>query len=112
MSYHFSKTVAMDFQAGTDYWRNLGVAETLAMMDEHGVEKALLMSDADAPSRHVLAFPEAAPERFRLAAKVDPRRGMTALRELAAYARSAPVASVCVTPFTVGLPPRGVGQVA
>lgn len=102
----YMKAAANDvFQAGTDYWRNMSVPETLAMMDELGVEKALLMSDADAPSRHVLTFPEAAPERFRLAAKIDPRRGMPALRELTAYARSAPVASVCVTPFTVGLPP-------
>ncbi|MFN7954214.1 MAG: amidohydrolase family protein [bacterium] len=102
----YMKAAAKDvFHAGQDYWRNLSVGEALAMMDEHGVERAVLMSDADAPSRHVLSFAEAAPERFRLAAKLDPRRGTAALRELAAYARSAPVSLACVTPFTVGLPP-------
>ncbi len=102
----YMRAAAKDvFKSGEDYWRNMSVAETLAMMDELGVERALLMSDADAPSKHVLAFPEAAPERFALAAKVDPRRGVAALRELASYARSEPVVLACVTPFTVGLAP-------
>jgi predicted TIM-barrel fold metal-dependent hydrolase len=102
----YMRAAAKDvFKSGDDYWRDMSVSETLAMMDELGVERAILMTDAGAPSKHVLAFPAAAPERFALAAKLDPRRGVAALRELASYARSEPVVLACVTPFTVGLPP-------
>jgi uncharacterized protein len=93
------------FKQGEDFFRNYSVAETLALMDESGVERAILTTDAEHPSEHVLAFPKARPERFFLGAQLDPRRGMRALRALEAFCRDQPVVLARITPFSIDLPP-------
>lgn len=99
--------VATDyFKQGSDFFRNYSIEETLATMDELGVEKAILTVDPGRPSAHVLSFAEKNPDRFPLGAQVDPRRGMKALRELEGFARNHPLSLVRVTPFYLDLPPK------
>jgi predicted TIM-barrel fold metal-dependent hydrolase len=98
--------VARDyFKRGEDFFRNQSVEETIAAMDQLGVEKAILTTDAERPSPHVLAFPKARPDRFFLGASLDPRRLMRATRALEAVARAEPVVLARVTPFAIDLPP-------
>lgn len=93
------------FKQGEDFFRSYGVAETLELMDQAGVERAILTTLPGRPSPHVLAFAEKHPERFALGAQLDPRRGMKTLRELEAFARSQPVVLARITPFFLDVPP-------
>ena len=54
------------FRGGDEFFRNLSPQELLADMDAVGVEKAILSIDVAEPSKHVLAFAAAAPERIAL----------------------------------------------
>jgi predicted TIM-barrel fold metal-dependent hydrolase len=74
-------------------------------MDEVGVEKAILSVSASRPSEHVLSFTRAAPERFALAAGVDPTGLVKELRRLEALVHEHPVAMARVVPFQHDLPP-------
>jgi predicted TIM-barrel fold metal-dependent hydrolase len=99
--------VAQDyFKQGSDFFRNYSPAEMLETMDELGVERAILTFIAQQPSKHVLSFVEAYPERFALAAQLDPRRGMNSLRELEACVRSHPVVTARITPFSYDIAPN------
>jgi uncharacterized protein len=93
------------FKQGEDFFRDISVDETVAMMDALGVERAILTTDPGRPSAHVLSFPRARPDRFSLGAQLDPRRGMRQLRELADFARSEPVVLARITPFYLDVPP-------
>ena len=102
----FLVRVAEDYFKRADaIFRDFSIAEMLEVMDRLGVEKAVLSARPENPSRHVLAFAEQHPDRFPLAAYVDPRRGMPALRELAALKRSHPVCIARIVPFMINLPP-------
>ena len=94
------------FKQGEDFFRNYSIEETLGWMDEAGIEKAILTTDAERPSKHVLSFAEAHPERFALGAQLDPRRGMKALRALESFARSQPLVLARITPFYLDLAPN------
>jgi predicted TIM-barrel fold metal-dependent hydrolase len=94
------------FRGGDEFLQSISIADMLEMMDRVGVEKAVLSIDAQRPSEHVLSFTKAAPERFALAAGVDPRRGMSALWALEDLVRSQPVVMARVVPFTYDLPPN------
>ncbi len=94
------------FRGGDEFLQSISIADMLEMMDRVGVEKAVLSIDAQRPSEHVLSFTKAHPERFALAAGVDPRRGMSALWELEELVRSEPVVMARVVPFTYDLPPN------
>ena len=59
------------FHAGADFFKNLEPAEMLEIMDRAGVTKAVVTTPAESPSPEVLAFPEAYPERFALAAHLE-----------------------------------------
>ena len=61
--------------------------ELIATMDAAGVEQAIVTVHLDAPDADVLRLVERAPDRFVYSLWVDPRRGMTMLRELAALVR-------------------------
>ena len=99
--------VARDyFKQGEDFFRNYTLEETLAGMDEAGVERAVLTTDPGRPSAHVLSFAEARPDRFALGAQLDPRLGMKALRALEAFRRAQPVVLARITPFYLDLPPN------
>ena len=98
--------VARDyFKRGEDFFRNYSVDETLETMDRLGVEKAILTTDAERPSEHVLSFPKAHPDRFFLGVQLDPRRLMKATRALAAIAADQPVVLARITPFSIDLAP-------
>ena len=94
------------FKAGDDFLKELSVEELTAQMDAAGVEKAILSVDAGRPSESVLAFTQKSPDRFFLAANVDPThhmRGAWALEDLVA---NAPVVMARVVPFLYDLPPN------
>ncbi|TFH25185.1 MAG: amidohydrolase [Myxococcales bacterium] len=94
------------FKAGSEFFRDFSVEEMLDVMDRTGVEKAVLSIDAERPDEATLVFPAARPDRFALAAGLDPRRGMKAVRGLEALVSSAPVAMARMTPFLYDLPPH------
>ena len=94
------------FKGGEEFFRNLSIEETLAQMDEAGVERAILTTDAIHPSKHVLSFPKSEPDRFALSLTLDPRKGMKALRCLEALVRSEPVALARIVPFYIDIPPN------
>ena len=94
------------FKAGADFFRDLTIEELLEVMDRAGVEKCVLTTDPAQPSDHVLSFTAAHPDRFALAAAVDPRslmKGCWALEELVA---AHPVVMARVVPFQSDLPPN------
>jgi predicted TIM-barrel fold metal-dependent hydrolase len=74
-------------------------------MDKAGVEKAILAVDAEHPGERVLEFPAVHADRFALAAHLDPRRGMQAVRALEALFNDQPVVMAKVVPFLMDLPP-------
>jgi len=94
------------FKAGDDFLKETSVEEMLAAMDRSGVEKAVLSVDAERPQEAVLAFLEASPERFFLAANVNPTRLMKACWALEDLARSQPVVMARVVPFLYDLAPN------
>src|SRR4051794_19723412 len=75
------------FKRSEAIFKDISIAEMVETMDRCGVEKSVLSARAQTPSPHVLSFCEARPDRFVLAAYVDPRRGIPALRELEALRR-------------------------
>jgi predicted TIM-barrel fold metal-dependent hydrolase len=93
------------FKRSEQIFKDISLSEMLDTMDRLGVERSILSLRAETPSAEVIAFCEARPDRFSLAAYVDPRRGMPALRELTAVRKSLPVVVARAVPFMIGLPP-------
>ncbi len=103
----FLERVATDtFKQGDDFFRNYSIDEMLEVMDEIGVERAILTTELRSPSEHVLSFTEAHPERFSIGVQLDPRGGMKTLRALESLTGSQPVALARITPFLLDLPPN------
>lgn len=94
------------FKAGEDFLKELSVEELTAQMDAAGVEKAVLSVDAERPPEAVIAFTQQSPERFFLAANVDPTRHMRGVWALEHLAANAPVVMARVVPFLYDLPPN------
>lgn len=94
------------FKRGDDLFQDISVPELVDAMDKAGVEKAILTTTAEDPSPHVLAFPEAHPDRFVLSTSLDPRRGMKAVRALERITEEHPVVLARITPFMLNLPPN------
>ncbi|MEE2674820.1 MAG: amidohydrolase family protein [Myxococcota bacterium] len=94
------------FKAGDDFLKELSIEELTAQMDAAGVEKAILSVDVERPPKSVLAFAQAAPDRFSLAASVDPTHHMTGVWALEDLVASAPVVMARVVPFLYNLPPN------
>jgi predicted TIM-barrel fold metal-dependent hydrolase len=98
--------VAEDYFKRADaIFQDISLQQMLDTMDRCGVEKSVLSLRAEDPSEHVLSFVRARPDRFVMAAYVDPRRGMTAVRALEKVARNEPVVLARVVPFMINLPP-------
>jgi len=98
--------VAKDyFKQADDFFRNYSIEEMIEQMDASGVEKAILTTEAHKPSRHALEFVEKHPERFAIAAQVDPSKLMKAVRALDAIKRDYPVVVARITPFYLDRPP-------
>jgi predicted TIM-barrel fold metal-dependent hydrolase len=93
------------FKRSEQIFKDISLDEMLETMDRLGVERSILSLRAETPSDEVIAFCEARPDRFSLAAYVDPRRGMPALRELEAVRKNLPVVVARAVPFMIGLPP-------
>jgi predicted TIM-barrel fold metal-dependent hydrolase len=93
------------FKRPEEIFRDISLSEMVDTMDRLGVEKAILSARAENPSEYVLSFPAARPDRFALAAYVDPRRGMAALRALERLHRDHPVVVARAVPFMIHLPP-------
>ena len=94
------------FRAGSEFFKSLSIDEMLETMDRVGVEKSILSVEVSHPSEQVLAFTKAYPNRFALAATLDPRRGMKALWALEELAKQHPVVMARVVPFLCDLPPN------
>ncbi len=96
------------FQRGESWYQDIELEELLPLMDEHGIEKAVLGIDVLEPSPHVMRFVEREPSRFYLAAGVDPRLGMRIVRGLDAFKREHPqqLVEARITPFLCDLAPN------
>jgi predicted TIM-barrel fold metal-dependent hydrolase len=103
----WQERVALDYfkRSAGDVFRDLSIAETLEMMDRLGITRAILPVRADFPNREILEFAERHPDRFAIAANVDPRRGMRAVGDLVALVRQHPVVAAQVVPCIIDLPP-------
>jgi predicted TIM-barrel fold metal-dependent hydrolase len=93
------------FKRADQIFHDISLQEMLDTMDRCGVAISVLSLRAESPSEQVLSFVRARPDRFVLAAYVDPRRGMTALRALEAVVKNEPVVLARVVPFMINLPP-------
>jgi len=94
------------FKAGDDFLKELSVDELVSQMDAAGVEKAVLSVDVERPADNVLAFSAARPERFALAANVNPGRLMKGIWKLEDLVRDQPVVMARVVPFLHDLAPN------
>jgi predicted TIM-barrel fold metal-dependent hydrolase len=88
-----------------EVFKNFSAEEVIASMDAAGIEKAILGVNGDLPEKDVLRFAADRPERFALAAHIDPRRGMKAVRALTAIAKNHPVVAVRLMPSVINLAP-------
>ena len=70
------------FKRAPEIFQDISIDKMLETMDRCGVEKSILSVRAENPMESVLALARARPDRFTLAAYVDPRRGMSAIRAL------------------------------
>ena len=95
------------FGQGESWYQDIAPEELVALMDAHGIEKAVLGVDLLDPSPYVTAFPERYPGRFFLAAAVDPRGGMAVVRGLDALKRErgALLVEARISPFLYDLAP-------
>ena len=98
--------VAEDYFNRTDaIFKDIPVEQLVDLMDEHGVERAILATRAEEPDPVTLSFPERYPDRFFLSVSVDPQRGMKAVRAIESMKRNHPVLLARVFPFMTGLAP-------
>ena len=103
---YLTQVAASYFKQGEDFFRDYSVAEILQTMDALGIEKAILTTDPDRPSDHVLGFVAERPDRFFLGAQLDPRRAMKAVRSLERFHREQPnLVLARITPFYLDLAP-------
>lgn len=85
--------------------RRLEAEELLEAMDRNGVQRAILDLNLDRPSAHTLKVVEAAPDRFSLSGRVDPRTVMDAVGKLRRAHADLPLVAAKVVPFMQDLPP-------
>jgi uncharacterized protein len=87
------------FKAGQSMFTSRELGELLAEMDQHGVERAVLMVNMQQPSKRALSFVEAHPERFSLGAGGhDLLKPMKNLKRLESFVADHPVAYTVIGP--------------
>jgi predicted TIM-barrel fold metal-dependent hydrolase len=86
-------------------FRKFTAQELITEMDAAGVQMAVLTLHADRPSKTLLGYAELHPDRFAYSVLLDPSRGMKAVRQLDALARSHDVRIARVIPSLHGAPP-------
>lgn len=89
---------------GDDFFKSYDPPELLELMDELGVEKALVATNTS-PTDRVRNFVVDHPDRFSLAVHVDPRKLMPELWELEAIVGDLPVACARIVPFGIDIAP-------
>ena len=96
----FMKRVRDDYFKGSkSMFEPVDLSELLDEMDEHGVQKAILIDNLAKPSVTARKFVEARPERFALAmGGINLLRPVASLRELTATVADLPVAYTAVGP--------------
>jgi len=102
---HAVRTAEGYFKQSKDFFKTFSAEELIAIMDQVGVEKAIVTLPAENPSEKILAFPRAYPGRFFLSALVDPRKGMSVLWALEDLVKNHPVVMARVVPFFFDIPP-------
>jgi predicted TIM-barrel fold metal-dependent hydrolase len=90
---------------GRDALRRRDLNEVLDDMAAAGVERAIVDFNLDAPSSHTLALVNARPDKFSLAARLDPRGHVLTVKRLREFARDQPVVMARIIPFLFNLPP-------
>jgi predicted TIM-barrel fold metal-dependent hydrolase len=93
------------FKGGDEFFKSLTIDETLAQMDDAGVEVAVLSTSVKDPEPSVLDFVEKRPDRFALAAYVRPQKLMRELWRLEDLVNEYPVVMARVVPFDLDLAP-------
>jgi len=88
-----------------DFFRAWGLDEMLALMERSGVERAVLTTAASHPDPLVLDFARQRPDRFALAAQLDPRQPMKAVRALERFVGEHGAVLARITPFGIDVPP-------
>ncbi len=98
--------VKEDYLKGGDgFFRSFEPEDLIPEMDRLGVERAIIVCNANAPTARALRCVEKHPERFSLGLGVDPRHLMKGLWELEALVRSHPTACAKVVPFGFDIAP-------
>jgi predicted TIM-barrel fold metal-dependent hydrolase len=93
------------FKREQEMFQDISPGQLIEAMDAAGVEKAILSTTAEQPSKEVLAFAEQHPDRFAISVQLDPRRGMKTVRALESISRDQPVVLARIIPFLINLPP-------
>ena len=93
------------FHAGDEFFKKFSFEEVLAIMDDAGVEKAVLNTSASSPSDYVLEFTRQAPDRFVLSADVNPLGMMKELWAMEKLVNEYPVIMARVLPLFYDVPP-------
>ncbi|MDH3704831.1 MAG: amidohydrolase family protein [Acidimicrobiia bacterium] len=102
----FLKRVKEDyFKGGDEFFASLTPEDTIEAMDEAGVAKAVLVVEVGRPSEKILEFVERHPDRFFLAAMVDPTKGMRPLWALQEMVAEFPVIMAKAVPFGIDVAP-------
>ena len=97
---HFFKDSPERIERGTS------LEDTLVMMDEFGVEMAMIGVNPDQPDK-ALKVLEKYPKRFFGRLRVDPMEGMEGLRKVEAVAKGNPsIKALMFTPFRMQKPPN------
>ena len=87
------------FKAGESFFKSPELPELLEDMDEHGVERAILLAKVGAEEGRALRFVEAEPDRFALGVGgFNLLKPMKTVRALESYVRDHPVAHATVGP--------------
>jgi uncharacterized protein len=89
-----------------DFFRTWGEDEMLELMDRLGVERAILTTTAHRPDETVLGYARRHPQRFALAAQLDPTQPMKAVRALERFVGEHGAVLARITPFAIDVPPN------
>ena len=92
-------------KGGADFFRSFEPDELLPVMDELGVERAIVTTRLGDSNERPLRFVREAPERFSIGLDVDPRKFMRELWAMEDFVAEYPTACVKVVPFGLDIPP-------
>jgi len=94
------------FKRSTEIFKDIDASTLIELMDEQGVDHAIITMRGHERDDRILAFADDHPQRFSLSISVDPRRGMAAVGELESLVRNHRVSLARIVPFMVNLAPN------